>query len=56
MKDESAVVRRLDLIIFLLIAILAVLLWPVLPDLLFVVGLVLFGGLLAVFVWGMIRS
>ncbi|WP_226482063.1 hypothetical protein [Natrinema amylolyticum] len=54
--DESAIVARLNLIIALLAVIIVILVWPILPTLLFYAFLVLFFGPLAVLIWVWIRS
>lgn len=53
--SEGAVILRLNLIIVLLLAILAVSLGPLLPSALFGSGLILFVGLLGVLGWGLVR-
>lgn len=50
---DPAVVFRLNVIIVLLLAILAILLWPLLPSLLFYGILVLFVATAAAMVWAL---
>lgn len=54
--NYSAVLQRLNLIIVLLLVIIAILLWPIVPRLLFVAGSVLFAGIAGLLIWGLTRA
>ncbi|WP_170155611.1 hypothetical protein [Halopiger aswanensis] len=54
--NDDAVVQRLNLIIGLLVVVIAILLWPILPKLLFITGLVLFAVVAGLMIWGMTQT
>ncbi|AHG00119.1 hypothetical protein HALLA_16250 [Halostagnicola larsenii XH-48] len=53
---EDAIVRRLNIVIVLLVAVLGILVWPLLPSLILLVGVGLFLVLGGALVWSLIRG